>query len=272
MGNIKFMENNPLVSIIIPTYNVETYISETIECVLNQTFNDWELVITDDCSTDTTVDIIKKYINTDSRIRLSVLPNNSGAAKARNNSIEKAKGRYIAFLDSDDWWFPTKLEKQISFMQNNNYEFCFTAFEYADKDLNVIGVSHKPGKITYKGILLGNNIGTPGAIYDTLRIGKMYMPNMRISEDWGLWIKIIEKTGAAYSINEALWKYRILPNTLSRNKFRLIKHNLYVYNKVLHFSKLKSLLLFIFGFTPMHIYKMLYNKIDSFFYLRKHVK
>lgn len=259
----------PLVSIIVPTYNVEKYIAQTIECVLAQTFTDWELVITDDCSTDATVEIIKRYIQQDKRIKLFILPENSGAALARNHSIENAKGRYISFLDSDDWWYPEKLKKQIDFIQKTDCEFCFTAFEYADQDLNITGVSHKPQKITYRDIKLGCNIGTPGVIYDTLRIGKMYMPNMKVSEDWALWIKIIEKTKVAYSINEPLWKYRILSNSLSRNKIRLIKNNLGVYHKVLNYSKIKSILVFCFRFAPRHLCKMVYNKIDSAIYLRK---
>lgn len=263
------MASSPLVSIIVPTYNVEKYIAQTIECVLSQTFTDWELVITDDCSKDSTVKIIEKYTQEDERIKLHILSNNSGAAAARNNSIEKASGRFIAFLDGDDWWYPEKLEKQMNFIRQTQCEFCFTAFEYADAELNITGVSHKPKEITYRDIKLGCNIGTPGVIYDTTRIGKMYMPNMTVSEDWALWIKIIEKTQIAYSINEPLWKYRIISNSLSRNKIRLIKSNLNVYSQILGYSKFKSILVFCFGFAPKHILKILYNKIDSALYMRK---
>ena len=259
---------SPLVSIIVPTYNVEKYISQTLESILSQTFKDWELVITDDCSTDSTVELIKQFAVKDERIKLYILSHNSGAAIARNNSIDKASGRFIAFLDSDDWWYPEKLEKQIQFILNTGCEFCFTAFEYADENLKVIGVSHKPKIITHKDIKLGCNIGTPGVVYDTLRIGKMYMPNMKVSEDWSLWIKIIEKTRVAYSINTPLWKYRQLSNSLSQNKIRLIKSNLNVYSQVLGYSKFKSIIVFCFGFAPKHICKMIYNKIDSFLYVR----
>lgn len=262
----------PLVSIIIPTYNIEKYIDQTIQCVLDQTFTDWELVITDDCSKDSTVEILRRYAAQDERIRIYVLEQNSGAAAARNNSIEKASGRYIAFLDSDDWWYPTKLEKQMAFIHETGCEFCFTAFEYADKDLRVTGVSHKPAKISYSSMKLGCNIGTPGVVYDTRRIGKMYMPNMRRSEDWSLWIMISERTGAAYSINEPLWKYRILPNTLSRSKLKLVQSNLKVYENILHYSKFRALLTFCFLFAPKHICKMIYNKVDSILYLRKLAK
>lgn len=260
---------SPLVSIIVPTYNVEKYIAQTIECVLAQSFTNWELVITDDCSKDSTIKIIEKYAQEDERIKLHILSQNSGAATARNHSIEKSIGRYIAFLDGDDWWYPEKLEKQMKFFQQTHCEFCFTAFEYADEKLNVTGVSHKPKKITYRDIKLGCNIGTPGVIYDTLRIGKMYMPDIALSEDWSLWINIIEKTRAAYSINEPLWKYRILSNSLSRNKLKLIKGVINTYKQVLGYSKIKSFMVFVFGFAPNQICKIFYNKIDSFLYVSK---
>ena len=253
----------------MPSYNVGKYIEETIDSVLAQTYQNWELEITDDCSSDETVKIIQKYVERDSRIHLWRLEKNSGVGVARNNSIEKARGRFIAFLDSDDWWYPEKLEKQVRFMIESKCEFCFTAFEYADKDLEVTGVSHKPKHISKFRMKLGNNIGTPGAMYDTVRIGKIYMPKMRKSEDWGLWIKISQLTNGARSINEPLWKYRTLPGTLSRNKLDFAKSNLQVYKKILGYSKKQAMLMFALGFIPNHLWKMCYNKVDTHFYMRK---
>lgn len=258
-----------LVSIIVPAYNIEKYIAETIECVLNQTYQNWELEITDDCSTDGTVDAIVKYLSQDNRIHLWKLDKNSGAAEARNNSIRHARGRYIAFLDGDDWWYPDKLEKQIQFMEENNYEFTFTDFEYADATLNITGVSHKPKSLSYRKLLLGNNIGTPGVVYDTKNIGKLYMHNLKFSEDWMLWIDIAKRTGRAYALNCPLWKYRTLPNSLSRNKLENVKQNLRVYRKILGFSKISAYLIFFLGFMPLHIHKLLYTKIHSYLYMRR---
>lgn len=249
-----------LVSIIIPTYNIEKYIRETIECVLAQTYQNWELEITDDCSTDNTVNIIKQYAEKDSRIHLWQLEKNSGAGNARNNSIKKARGRYIAFLDSDDWWFPDKLEKQIAFMKKNNYEFTFTYTAYTDENLNITAVYHKPKQVSKTMIRIGNVIGTASVIYDTHRIGKVYMPNMRKSEDWGLWIRIIEKTNNAYSLNIPLLKYRVIPNSLSKNKIDMIRANLNVYHNILGYSRFTSLLMFIFCFTPYFIWYKWYYK------------
>ncbi len=260
--------SQPLVSIIVPCYNVSKYIGTAIESVLAQTYSNWELLITDDASTDNTVDIINRYINQDARIHLYKLEKNFGAGIARNNSILQAKGRYIAFLDADDWWYPNKLDQQVQFMLSNGYEFTFTAFEYADAELNVIGVSHKPKYISYLSMMYGCNIGTPGVIYDTQRIGKMYMPSMRNSEDWSLWINIAEKTGAAYSINKPLWRYRTLKTSLSRNKLRVAHSVLKVYTDILHWSKFRAVLSFILLFIPLYLLKVVYNKIDSYFYMR----
>lgn len=261
---------NEIVSIIISAFNVEKYIAETIECVLAQTYQDWELEITDDCSTDSTAVIIRQYAERDSRIHLWTLEKNVGPGAARNNSVKLARGRYLAFLDSDDWWYPDKLEKQMKFMTESGYEFTFTAFEYADKNLNVTGVSHKPRYISSFRMKIGDNIGTPGAIYDTQRIGKIYMPNMRTSEDWALFIKISTLTNGAYSLNIPLWKYRKLQESASSNKWDLVKSNVRMYRNVLGYSYPKAVAIFLFGFMPNHIIKVIYNKIDSFFYLRKY--
>ena len=262
------MSNKPLVSIITPSYNVSKYIGAAIDSVLAQTYSNWELLITDDASTDDTVDIVNGYVEQDSRIHLYQLENNCGAGIARNNSVAYAQGRYIAFLDADDWWYPNKLEIQLQFMLSNGHEFTFTAFEYADAELNVIGVSHKPKSISALVMRFGSNIGTPGVIYDTQRIGKMYMPPMRNSEDWSLWIQIAEKTGAAYSINRPLWRYRTVRRYLSRDKLRVVNSLLKVYTDILHWSRIKSVLVFALIFLPLYMSKVIYNKIDSFFYLR----
>ena len=124
----------PLVSIITPCYNSAKFIGETIDSIQAQTFKDWELIITDDCSTDNTTEIIERYIAADPRIKLYKLEKNSGGGVARNNSIKAAKGRYIAFCDSDDRWHPWKLAKQLEFMQKNDYAFSYTSYMTCDED------------------------------------------------------------------------------------------------------------------------------------------
>lgn len=263
------MVDSPIVSIIVPSYNVSRYIGVAIESVLAQTYTDWELLVTDDASTDNTCEIVEQYVAKDSRIHLYRLPCNMGAGVARNNSIVEARGRYIAFLDADDWWYPEKLEKQLGFMNKNGYEFTFTAFEYADASLKVVGISRKPAYISKSFMKLGCNIGTPGVIYDTQRIGKVYMPAMRRSEDWSLWINLSELTNGAYSLNEPLWRYRTVANSLSRDKIDIVKSSIRVYTHILGWSKIKAITIFMLCFIPLYVVKILRNKLDSFLYVRK---
>lgn len=258
-----------LVSIILPTYNSGRFLVDAIESVLAQSYDNWELLITDDCSTDETLRIANQYAARDKRIRVFKLAKNSGAAIARNNSIREARGRFLAFIDSDDWWYPDKLESQIYFMLRNNVEFCFSAFEYADCNLNVTGVSFKPIKISYARMKLDCNVGTPGVVIDTRRLGKVYMPQISLSEDWATWIKVTQKTGYAYSINRPLWKYRSVEGSLSSNKLRLVKSNLYMYQNVLGYSQIKSLFVFIFLFFPSYLYKRIRNRIDGIKYKKR---
>lgn len=257
---------NELVSIVMPTYNSARFVADAIESVLNQSYSNWELLITDDCSSDNTCCVVQEYAKKDSRIHLFRLPKNSGAALARNNSIKEAKGRFIAFIDSDDWWYPDKLESQLYFMLRNNVEFCFSAFEYADQNLNVTGVSFKPIKISYSRMKLDCNVGTPGVVIDTRVLGKIYMPLIGLSEDWATWITVTKKTGYAYSINRPLWKYRMVEGSLSSNKLKLVKGNLDMYQRVLGYSRIKSYFVFIFLFFPNYLYKRINNKIDSIRY------
>ena len=128
------MKDYGLVSIITPSYNSAEFISETIESIIAQTYTNWELLITDDCSTDNTSEIVNKYIRKDNRVKFFQLPQNSGAGVARNNSIKEAKGRFLAFCDSDDAWYPNKLEKQLSFMLENEYAFTCTSYDCYNED------------------------------------------------------------------------------------------------------------------------------------------
>lgn len=248
------------ISIIMPSYNVANYIGETIESVLNQTFSNWKLYIIDDCSSDNTPNIIKRYASLDERIILISNTKNLGPALSRNTGIKICQGRYIAFIDSDDWWYPDKLNKQLAFMQNNGYEFTFSDYEDCDEHLNVLHTFKQQPILTLKDAQKGCSVGTPGAMYDTSRIGKLYMPNMRRSEDWGLWLKILQKTKNAYAYPEALWKYRHLPGSVSSFKFAAFLCVVQMYQEVLGFSKCKSYLYFFFIFMPTYVLKRIKNR------------
>lgn len=257
------MENFGLVSIITPSYNSANFISETIEGIINQTYKNWELLITDDCSNDGSVDIIKKYTSMDERIKLYVLDKNSGAGICRNNSIEKAKGRYIAFCDSDDVWMPQKLEKQLIFMNKNNSALTYSSYMTIDEQSNVNGIVVCMKRISFNSMKRDDGIGCLTAIYDTYKVGKMYMSSLRKRQDWGLWLEILKKCRVAHGIKEPLAYYRIRLNSISNKKIALVKHNINVYRTILHFSLLKSYLYFLFIFMPTYTLKKIKIKINN---------
>lgn len=233
--------NEPLVSIITPLYNSELFITETIESVINQTYKNWEMIITDDNSTDKGLEIVKKYSQEDNRIKYTELKNNEGAAVCRNISIGKSKGKYIAFLDSDDLWKSDKLERQIKFMEDNNYYFTFTKYqqllengEKIDKYIDV------PKVIDYKKALLYNPVGCLTAIYNQEKLGKIYMPLIRKRQDYGLWLKILKRT-KGYGLNESLAYYRLRKVSMSSNKIEMVKWHWILYRNIENLSLLNSI-------------------------------
>src|SRR5690554_3771613 len=205
-------------SIITPSHNSTQFISATIQSVLNQSTSDWELIIVDDCSSDNSVEVVQSFVERDSRIKLIQLSENSGAAVARNRAIEAAQGRYIAFLDSDDRWLPNKLEKQVAFMQENNYPFTFAAYDKVNESDEVFGHVGVPDKVTYSDLLKSCSIGCLTAMYDTEFFGKVYMPLIRKRQDLGLWLKLLKKTKYAYGLNETLGFYKVRKDSISANK------------------------------------------------------
>jgi teichuronic acid biosynthesis glycosyltransferase TuaG len=233
---------NDLISIITPSYKSKRFISQTIDSVLAQIYQNWEMIIVDDVSPDNSNEIIKEYCKKDSRIKLIKLEKNSGPAVARNRAIEEANGRYIAFLDADDLWMPEKLEKQLAFMTQNNYELTYTNYETMNEEgenLNNTVVS--PKRLNYQELLKSNKIGCLSAIYDTKRIGKVYMSLMKKRQDYGLWLKILKKVDYAYNVNEVLGTYRIMSHSVSSNKIDLLKYNYALFREHEKFSAIKSL-------------------------------
>ena len=229
-----------MVSIITPVYNSEAYLSDCINSVLNQNYPDWEHILVDDCSTDGSSRIIEKYASQDNRIIYYKLLTNSGPGIARNKAIEMAKGRYIAFLDCDDIWFPQKLEKQVDYMQKNDYRFTFTSYVHMDesgryRDKTIIA----PKEVSYKRALFKNPIGCLTAMYDSEFYGKQYMPEIRKRQDYALWLKLLKRS-KAYGIQECLAAYRLQKKSVSSNKFSLIKYEWFIYRKEEKLSFFKS--------------------------------
>ncbi|MGL6167695.1 MAG: glycosyltransferase family 2 protein [Fusobacteriaceae bacterium] len=215
--------NEPLVSIITPLYNGEKFVKETIKSVINQNYKNWEMIITDDNSTDKGTEIVEKYSSLDSRIKLIKLKENGGAAVSRNISIKEAKGKYIAFLDSDDIWLPKKLEKQIKFMEENGYDFTFTKYQQMSEEGKLLErYIEVPKEINYRKALLFNPVGCLTAIYNQEKLGKIFMPLIRKGQDYGLWLKILKQT-SGYGFNENLAHYRLRKESLSANKIKNLK-------------------------------------------------
>lgn len=231
-----------LVSIITPLYNSEAFIEETILSVINQTYSNWEMIIVDDNSKDNGVLLVKVYQERDSRIVLVPNQNSPGAAGSRNTAITLAKGRYIAFLDSDDLWMPEKLEIQIKFMQLNEHYFTYTFYEQISEEGNYLkSINNLPLKVSYKSSMMSNKIGCLTAVYDVKYFGKVYMENIVKRQDYTLWLKLLKKVKFAYCVPEILSRYRITKGSISSNKFKLIKYHWYIYRKIEKQTLVRSL-------------------------------
>lgn len=210
----------PHVSVITPSYNSIRFIGETILSVQNQSYENWEMIIVDDASTDQSAAKIKEIIEGDSRIRLISLKENVGAAKARNLAIEEARGRYIAFLDSDDIWLPHKLKTQLLFMEEMNAAFSYTSYSLIDENGNGLNREVNVPKFVDYHRLAGNTIiGCLTVMIDQEKISHIEMPNVQ-PEDTALWLNLLHEGHEAKGIQQVLAKYRIVENSVSRNKMR----------------------------------------------------
>ncbi len=198
---------NELVSIIMPSYNTSRFIEETINSVLSQTYSDWELLIVDDCSSDDTDDVVQPFL-ADGRIRYLKNERNSGAAVSRNRALREARGKWIAFLDSDDLWMPEKLEKQIEFMKKNGYHFSYTNYAEINVDGKRNGISVTgPKKITKTGFF---NYCWPGCLtvmYDAEAIGLIQIADIKKNNDYAMWLKVCQNADC-YLLDEELALYR----------------------------------------------------------------
>lgn len=237
------MTNDKLVSIIIPVYNASRFLEETINSIQEQTYSNWEAIFIDDCSSDNSYNLIKKYQKEDKRIKLIKNKTNSGAAVSRNNGIDHAEGDYLCFLDADDKWHPEKLEKQINFMQELNCEFSFTGYQFANEKCNPNGkIVSVPDKINYKQALKNTTIWTSTVMFNMNKLSKedIHMPNIKRGQDTATWWKVLKKIKYAYGLNEVLSYYRRTNNSLSANKLTALKRTWNLYRNVEHLNILSS--------------------------------
>lgn len=230
-----------LVSIITPSYNSERFIGECIQSVIDQTYINWEMLIVDDASQDNSKELISLFSQNDKRIKTFFLEANIGAAAARNFAIRKTKGKYIAFLDSDDLWDPQKLEKQILFMHKNNIAFSYTTYESISEDgSRCINFIKALNKITYSGYLKNTIIGCLTVVINRKKTGDFEMPNIRSSHDMALWLLIMKRGFDAYGLDENLAKYRIVYSSNTASKIKAAKDVWKVYRDIEKLSLLYS--------------------------------
>lgn len=233
-------QQGDLVSIIMPTYNCGGFIGYALESVITQTYSNWEILIVDDCSTDNTAETVARFIKRDERIKYIKLEKNSGAAIARNKAIEMAVGEYIAFLDSDDLWKPQKLEKQISFMKRNLYNFTCTSYTKVDEQGEFLNRTiEAENKSDYYGVLK-TCPGNSTVIYNANKLGKFLIPDIKKRNDYVMWLQIIKKEGYLFGIQEPLGSHRIRSGAISSNKFDLIKYHWKIYREIEELSIFKS--------------------------------
>lgn len=233
---VQTSDRDGMVSIIVPVYNVKKYIVETVECVRCQTYDNWELLLIDDCSNDGTAQKLDEYLKRtdDGRIKVTHLSENIGAAKARNFGVEQASGRYIAYLDADDLWEPQKVERELAFMKEKDAAFAFTGYEFADEGGNGMGrIVHVPETLNYRQALKNTTIFTTTVMFDTDKIPKalLQMPQVK-SEDTALWWKVLRNGYIAHGLDENLVRYRRIGRSLSSNKLKAIRRIWYLYRKV----------------------------------------
>jgi len=252
-----------LVSIITPTYNAEKYIRETLLSVTNQSYQNWEMILTDDASTDNTIAIVEEFALKDNRIKFFKLPENRGNGYARNAALEKANGKYIAYLDADDLWFPEKLEKQIQFLKTNDLYFTFSFYDSIDEEGNDLHRRvESPNPLTYKQLFFCNYVGNLTAIYDADYFGKIILETSQKRQDWRIWLTILKQIKIAKPVAESLAFYRIRKNSVSSSKFKLIKHNFGVYKEFHGHNFVFAVLLMIrFLYTQLIVKRKYIKKI-----------
>ncbi|MFY7810100.1 MAG: glycosyltransferase family 2 protein [Flavobacterium sp.] len=233
---------NQLVSIITPAFNSEKYIEATIASVQAQTYQNWEMIIIDDCSKDKTIKIVKEIILKDNRIKLIQLTENAGSGIARNKGIERASGSYLTFLDADDIWLPNFISASIENILVKNVPFVFSSYKRSNEKLEFVYSDFiVPTKVGYWDVLKTNSISCLTAFLDIELLGKKYMPSIKKRQDMGLWLQYLKEIPYAYGIKEPLAIYRIRENSLSRNKWQLLKYQWDFYYNLENLGFLKTI-------------------------------
>lgn len=239
-----------MISIITPTYNSSKFIKHTYQSILVQTINDWEWLVTDDCSTDNTWHILWDLAKNDPRLKIMKNEVNSGAAVTRNKCLSRATGEFLAFIDADDTWVPEKIEKQVNYMERNNINFSFTAYELINengKSLKKYIDINNTGEFSYDDMLRKKaTLGCSTVMLRGNTFSDLTMPHIRTGQDYAFWLKLLKNGEKAYLLNEPLTKYRIVSNSISRNKFRKAMRQWQIYRNLEKLSLIETLECFFY--------------------------
>ena len=232
-----------MISIITPVFNSGSFIQETYQSIKKQTISDWEWLVIDDNSTDNSIQILEEITYSDGRVKIFNNTGTKGPGNCRNIGIKNAQGKYMTFIDSDDYWFPTFLEISIQTMHKNKCDFTFSSYERWNEEFNIkFDTFIVPTKITYNKLLYTCPISCLTAFIDIEKLGKKFMSDLPKRQDYGLWLDYLKETEFAVGITEPLAKYRIRTGSVSSSKFKLIKYQFLVYNKQQGLNILKSIM------------------------------
>ncbi len=238
-------QSQHFVSIIMPTFNAELTIIESVESVINQSYKKWELIIIDDSSNDRTREKVRDIMETDNRIKSVFLEKNLGAANARNVGLSISKGKFVAFLDSDDIWSNIKLEEQVDFMIKNQYSFTFTSYKVVDCFGLFKYTIKVPRVIGYAEYLNNTIIGCSTVMIDVSKVGNIKFPIIRTSHDMALWLNILKRGYKAYGLQNDLTKYRLVNSSITSKKYKAALDVWFVYRNIEGLTLLKSISCFM---------------------------
>lgn len=255
------MKDYGLVSIITPSWNCGRFVEETLQSILAQTYAHWELLFQDDCSTDNTKQIVLAYAEKDARIKYACNPQNSGAAITRNNALKRAKGKWIAFLDSDDLWLPNKLEEQLKFMVDNNYAFSYTNYSEINEQSHKLGkIITGPKHITKYGMYAYCWPGCLTVMYNQEIVGNIKIKHIEKNNDYALWLKVIQYADC-HLLDKTLAKYRKRTGSISNHSYvQLIKWHY----RLFHESEQRNILLS----TVLTIGNLIFGTLKKILYIK----
>ncbi len=228
------MDAKPLVSVIIPLYNCEKYLPEALDSLVAQTVPDWEAILVDDCSADCSAAMADAYAARDPRFRVFRQPENGGAAKARNRALENARGRFIAYLDSDDYWMPEKLERQLGFMRDRRIGACFTSYETVNEDGDHRNYVHVDAEVGYHRFLTKPPTCSHTVMFDTAVVDRslLVMPDIRKRQDAATWLQVIKAGHRLHGLDEVLAANRKRAGSLSSNKLSAVRNTWMLYRQI----------------------------------------